>query len=276
MVLEISGYETVSQNSVYTKEGKAKAGNPVRDVLLLQRHTLPIQQEVIDYICIKAQSSGSSGLVSLSGNPLKSQKSRLEQALSSFPQQVIADFNSRNEDLMRYLQNNTSLPILKEGELPWSYFDVSYGVLPTGLIADNEKEGKIKSSEWYHGALFHPKLREAGFGMQSNLKIKLQEDGTLTPKDKIDFHIQEGTDNSRTFIVNRPYYPADRIQKIVDSIYAKLPTAEDIQRVEDVSEAVLEVEAMRPLMALHQRVQLMAAISQKQHREQEEIQRLLN
>lgn len=257
MALELLGHRTAVENQVYTINRMTALPNghsiELTSILMPRRYTAASEEEVINLLAQKADElEGAAGLI-IPGSPAQvlEGKTPLDALIMRLPLEQRMHLRTKNPELMRFIRQNTpALPIQSVEELP-SYVSVSYGILSTGFIAQNNAE--INVAGWYSAILQHPDIRKVGHGEQWRMRLLLQE-GTLPPKQEVDFLIKYGSSVADSFEVSRPRYDKERMQEVVDALYGGLAIPGALADLPDVSTEVVTEAAIPPLIALHEYV----------------------
>lgn len=260
MTLSLPEYRTVFDNMVYTRDdnnilivGEKTSG--LTHIVMPSRYTVASEEKVINLLAATAgEVEGAASLIVLNPVQTVERKSPLETLIIKLPQEVRMHLRTKNEDLVKFLRQNTpALPMPNVGELP-TYVSASYGIVSTEFIARNQ--ANIDGVGWYSTILVHPQIQEAGHGEQWKLNLQLK-DGQLHSKQDIDVLIRNGSSVADTFNVSRRRYDKQKVQEVVDALYNGLSSSNAVADLPDKSSEVLTEAALPALIALHENVRAM-------------------
>lgn len=269
-MIQIAGYETLLEDTVYAKKiGEArdeKSGRviAINGILLPRTFTEPTEDQVVKHLQETAQ-----GVQSLSSLFLPKKvdytvgKSTLEVAIMKLPIEIQQQLRTADKDYMTFVRNHTPAEN-KSPEDSLHYLQVRYGLLPATVLEQNETEWRKAGQDWFDQAFSHEPFRMARLGEKWKLELLLSYVGSnveLPNRSELEILLKHRTHGSRTLDINRTRYDVEAVRKVIDLLYQALPTPAQFSQLRDVSFEVLEEQSMHPVAALHRLAMRNAAMA---------------
>ncbi len=217
-----------------------------------RRFTEPTDDQIIAYLQTKSRALQEQNKLILPGNFSSRDRSRLEDWIANLPEQVLTDISTGSEDCVNFLRNNTRIIPLKEGEQQRYFLNIRYGLIPHNLLKD-QQDAELDYN-WYDEALSNDELRKSGFGDRWQMNLLLTN-RNLPDKEEIYVLIRHQTHESRTLYLSMYPYSIDEVTDVASAVYSIFDRY-DFERFYDISDKVLEKEALSPVIALHKMVQI--------------------
>lgn len=236
-----------------------------KGILTLRKYTPPSQDDVVDYLQKKAQELRNVAKLMLPNQNSQEIKS-LDDLIKALPDSVITDIAQQDEDCIKFIRKNTSAMSLKPEEKTF-YIVARFGIVPNKDIEDNKEN--ISSPLWYDVALSHNSLREQGLGEQ--FKLQLSYEQNLPSRADIEVLLRHGTHGSKTLEINRVEYDLEEVSSVIEFLYNNYNINEEITKLRDDSDSMLEKTATEPIIELHNLIMRKIAETKKEQEELKEL-----
>ncbi len=248
MTIELSGYDMLLGNAVYSKDlGEKARGQNGRDVSLC-RYVLPMvyrqptEDKVVNYLMREAArlelavslppAIGSSAV-----------KTDIAKILMKVPQ-LRADLRTGNLDVLKAVRAFTPAENISN---PPHFVKVMYGILPQEVVEKYSDATNVEDPQWYAEALEH--FRSQGIGEQFTIQMPVTEAGKLPDKKVLDLLVGLGCYGAPVFEINRNKYDQNLVGELLNSLYAGAD-GQNLLELRDVSELELQPYALMPLQKI--------------------------
>lgn len=243
-MIELPGFETGYNGALYFRNktiSVARLGQDlaVRSYVFLRRYVIPTKDAIISYLQQKAAPLQSMEIT----NPDYNRLSPLEREIALLSFAVKKELASgKNLDFVKSLLpveipdeahetvsggSSSSSPGFQESSKGLQEkLHIMHAVLPLDFIEDNRQAGNIKGLGWFNAALVHPFWKtQDGLGML--WALQLPKEVCLQGKTKFNF-------------VDLSAEEIDEAKKVLNAVYAALPSEEHFKQVFEASSIRLE------------------------------------
>ena len=249
-MVETQQYKPIYENAVYSRG--ITITQEIEKILILRRFTEATQDEIMNYLQKEARKYQN---VRLLDNPdILKGKNSLESliiALSNRMKDGIVEENSGfRECLEKAYFSPTGIPKTKDNDL---FLNILYGEIPSKVINNNRKLGKITNSSWYDAAFKNEELLRGGHGLKFFMNLKLQNKN-LPDKKEMDTLLKYGVHSSDILNIKGDYSTED-VKEIIGFLYNNFSSDRKILSLRDVSEEYIHEAASIPIVKIHKILQ---------------------
>ena len=244
MVVSLRKYTSIGETGIYISEerewrqiGPVKATN-VNRVISLRKYRIPSENNVVDLIVEKAYD--------LKKDPNKEVKEGSLEAelkkLSNLQGDILESIRNRNEEIILFIRKNTSAPDIKESERRENII-VRYGVLPYQYADKIREENRIVDDE---DVFTKEEIKKLGLGHKWSLHLKLVN-GLMPSRKVMNILIGCRTSESIYHTIIGEHVDPKEIMRVLNNLYASVPTRDRTRKIKDVSESYLETLTKEPI-----------------------------
>ena len=242
MSIKLNGYRAAVPNEVYYKDGtllrNTKPQIEIQSIILLQKYTLPVLEDVMssivadaEYCCEKFDYIRHYYEFNVLTDTQK--------ILSGFNKKTLERIASSDKDAIEFLKSRSlSDPI------PRTYLRVGCWVIPHIEV---KRTGFDTQQKW-EDFLDSQYIDGNGFGQKADIRI-LVERCLLPPSSALKKLVKHGTFGSKTMKIEPHNYNQNAVSKVIDAIHPDLWNLMNSSKIRDVSEESLKFEAYETVKA---------------------------